>query len=223
MGPTTGGERRTLVVYIAVMLGWVTQGWTELDTTVCCLIGAGVLFLPKFGVLDWEYTNRHMSWQIVLVVGGGISLGDILMRTGAAKWLAVTIFNGFGLATVGVLVMLLGLMVLIQFLHVAFVGTTVMATAFLPIVMTLAQTAHINPLILALPAGMVIGGYPLLMFYNTLPNIIVYGTGSLKVGDFPKVGVPVMLIACAVYAVCAIRTGAGWACSGGKSGAGVVV
>jgi solute carrier family 13 (sodium-dependent dicarboxylate transporter), member 2/3/5 len=204
MGPTSSSEWRALSVYIAVMLGWVTQAWTGLDTTVCCLIGAGALFLPKFGVLDWEYTNRHTSWQIVLVVGGGISLGDILMRTGAAKWLAVSIFNGLGLETAGVLAMLIGLMVLIQFFHIAFVGTTVMATAFLPIVMTLAQAAHINPLVLALPAGMLIGGYPLLMFYNTLPNIIVYGTGRLKVGDFPKVGVPICLIACVVYAICAM-------------------
>jgi len=203
MGATTGPEWRALAVFLLVVVGWVTQAWTGFDTTVVCLVGVGLLFLPKFGMLDWVYVNRHVSWQVILVAGGGISLGDILMRTGAAKWLAVSIFNGLGLQTVGVLAMLLALMVVIQFLHVVFVGTTAMATAFLPIVLALAQAAHINPLILALPAGMIIGGYPLLMFYNTLPNIIIYGTGRLRVGDFPRVGVPISLLACLVYAACA--------------------
>jgi len=203
MGTTTGPEWRALSVFLLVVVGWVTQAWTGLDTTVVCLVGVGLLFLPKFGMLDWPYVNRHISWQVILVAGGGISLGDILMRTGAAKWLAVSIFHGLGLEATGVLMMLLALMVVIQFLHIAFVGTTAMATAFLPIVLALAQAAHINPLILALPAGMIIGGYPVLMFYNTLPNIIIYGTGRLKVGDFPRVGVLVSLIACLVYAACA--------------------
>jgi len=52
-------------------------------------------------------------------------------------------------------------------------------------------------------AGMIIGGYPLLMFYNTLPSIIVYGTGKLRVEDFPKVGVLICAVACLLYSLCA--------------------
>jgi di/tricarboxylate transporter len=113
------------------------------------------------------------------------------------------LFHGLGLEATSVLVMLLIVMVVIQFLHIVFVGTTAMTTALIPIVLALAQAAHINPLILVLPAGMVIGGYPVLMFYNTLPNIIVYGSGRLRVSDFPKVGIIISLIACVVYAACA--------------------
>jgi di/tricarboxylate transporter len=50
---------------------------------------------------------------------------------------------------------------------------------------------------------MVIGAYPLLMFYNTIPNIMVYGSGRMRIGDFPKVGVVCCGIACLVYALCA--------------------
>ena len=34
-------------------------------------------------------------------------------------------------------------------------------------------------------------------------NIIVYGSGRLRVSDFPKVGIIISLIACVVYATCA--------------------
>jgi len=56
---------------------------------------------------------------------------------------------------------------------------------------------------LALPAGMIIGAFPFLMFYNTISNLLVYGTGYLKVGDFPRVGGVLCLIGVVLYVVCA--------------------
>ncbi|WP_456736182.1 SLC13 family permease [Bradyrhizobium sp. USDA 4459] len=203
MGRTTPAEWRTLVIFVLVVVGWVTQGWSKLDTTVICLTGAGLLFLPKLGVIDWADANRQISWQVILVSGGGITLGDLLIKTGAADWLAVEIFHGLGLGGAGRVTMLLIVMIVLQLLHVLFVGTTAMATGIIPIVLALAETAQVDPRVLVLPAGMIIGGYPVLMFYNTLPNIMVYGTGRLTVLDFPKVGVPVSLLACIVYAICA--------------------
>jgi di/tricarboxylate transporter len=78
-----------------------------------------------------------------------------------------------------------------------------MATALLPIVAGLAQAAGLPPEILILPAGMIIGGYPLVMFYSTLPNIIVYGSGKLTVGDFVRAGSVLCLPASVIYALCA--------------------
>ena len=203
MGKTTSAEWRALSVFIGVTLLWATQGFTKLDTTVVCLLGACLLFLPRFGVLDWNDANKGVSWQVLLVAGGGVSLGDILMKTGAAGWLANTIFHSLGLAGSSALVVIIVVMFIVQFMHVIFVGTTAMATALLPIILAMATTAGISPVALALPAGMIIGGYPLLMFYNTLPSILVYGSGKLRVEDFPKVGVIVCIVACLLYALCA--------------------
>jgi anion transporter len=203
MGKTTPAEWRALSVFLLVTLLWATQKWTQFDTTVVALLGDCLLFLPGFGVLKWGDAHKGVSWQVVLVCGGGVSLGDILMRTGAAKWVAVSVFRLLGIQGASTLLILIVVMLILQYMHVLFVGTTAMATAILPIVLAMAEAAHVNPLVLALPAGMIVGGYPLLMFYNTLPNIIVYGTGKLRVGDFPRVGVPLCGVACIVYAICA--------------------
>lgn len=204
LGPITGNEKRALVVFILVVGLWITGGYTKIDPTTACLAGCILLFLPKIGFLHWKDAEKGVSWQIVMVTGGGISMGDILMRTGAAKWLAVTIFDTLGLSSLSVVLMLVVLMFIVQYMHIFFVGTTTMATAFLPIVMGMAQVAHVNPAFFALPAGMIIGGYPLLMFYCTLPNILVYDTGKLKVEDFPKVGIIICTLACIIYAGCAM-------------------
>jgi di/tricarboxylate transporter len=95
-------------------------------------------------------------------------------------------------------------MLIVQYMHLFFVGTTPMATGLIPIIIGMADVLNVSPLVFALPAGMIISGYPLLMFYCTSPNILAYGTGHLTVGDFPRVGFILCTIACIVYALCAV-------------------
>ncbi len=203
MGKTTSAEWRALSIFLLITFLWATQNFTKLDTTVVCLLGDVLLFVPKFGVISWEDANKGVSWQVLLIAGGGISLGEILMKTGAAKWLATTIFNMLGLGGASTLLVLIVIMFIVQYMHFFFSTTVAMATALMPIVLAMAETAHLNPLVLALPAGMIIGGGPLLMFYNTLPNVVVYGTGKLRVEDFPKVGIVLCAVACLLYALTA--------------------
>lgn len=204
MGPLSSVEKRAMLVFILVVALWATGGWTRIEPTIAALAGILLFFIPKFGFLTWSDVNKNMSWQLIFVAGGGIGLGDILMKTGAAKWFADTIFSMLGLAGTSILFMLVVIMFIIQYMHLLFVGTTAMATSFIPIVMAMADTAGVNPMIFALPSAMIIGGYPLLMFYNTTPNIAVYGTGLLNVEDFPKVGFVICLVAVIVYSLCAI-------------------
>lgn len=203
MGPLSSIEKRAMVVFALVVILWATGGWTKIDPTIAALAGILLFFIPKFGFMTWSDVNKNMSWQLIFVAGGGIGLGNILMKTGAAKWFADTTFSMLGLAGTSILFMLIVIMFIIQYMHLLFVGTTAMATSFIPIVMAMADTAGVNPMVFALPAAMIIGGYPLLMFYSTTPNIAVYGTGLLRVEDFPKVGFAICLVAVIVYALCA--------------------
>lgn len=203
MGKMSRDEIYTLCVFIGVVVLWATGSITNIDSTIACLAATVPLFFPKIGVLKWNDAHPHIGYSVLLLTGGGLSMGTILMATGATKWLASTVFSLFGLHSLAVLLLLLVVMFIVQFMHLFFVGTTVMATAFLPMVIALGVEAGLPPAVLALPAGMIIGGYPMIMFYCTNPNVLVYSTGRLTVGDFPKVGVPVSILACLVYGLCA--------------------
>ena len=203
MGKMTGEQWRTLMVFAVVVVLWITSQWTGVDSTIAALFGAVLLFLPRIGVLTWAEAERGVAWQIIMIVGGGMAMGAVLMQTGAATWIANSLFHMFGLGSLGILGVLIAVLVITQYLHLFFVGTTVMVTAMMPIILALGHSAGLPPIVLAMPAGMLIGGYPLLMFYNTIPNIMVYGSGRMSIGDFPKVGVVMSGVACIVYAICA--------------------
>ena len=57
-------------------------------------------------------------------------------------------------------------------------------------------------MVLILISAFMIGGYPILMFFNTTPNILCYDTGYLKAGDFIKIGLCVSVVVCAIYIAC---------------------
>lgn len=204
MGNMSYAEKYTLAVFILVVGLWMTGSITKIDSTTACLAGSLLLFLPKIGTISWKTAQKHVSWNVLVIVGGGLSLGELLFKTGASRWLAQLAFDSFGLHALPLVTILLIVMFIAQFMHFFFVGTTVMATAMLPMVISLAEAAGVPAELLALPAGMIIGGYPVLMFYCTNPNVLVYGTGELRVGDFPKVGIPIAIIGCIVYALCAV-------------------
>lgn len=203
IGAITSAEKRTLLVFLFVVLLWVTGSWTKIDSTIACLLGAVMLMLPKFGVITWKEAEKGISWQIAILTGGGMALGGVLTDTGAAKWIANAIFQTLGLGGLSVVMTLVVVLIIIQYMHLFFAGTTVMLTALMPIVLGIAESANLPPALLGMPVGMIIGGYPLLMFYNTLPNIMAYDTGKIMVTDFPKVGFVVCGVACVVYAICA--------------------
>lgn len=204
MGPMYYREKYTLVVFICIVILWAAGSTLKIDSTTACLFGTIFLFLPRFGVLSWKDAAKHVSYNVLLITGGGLSLGGLLMSSGAAKWLASTAFTMFGLKSLPVVIILLVVMFICQFMHFFFVGTTVMTTAMLPMVIALGLEAGVPAQLFALPAGMIMGGYPVLMFYCTNPNILVYSTGELTVGDFPKVGIPISIAACLIYAICAV-------------------
>lgn len=203
MGPMDYAEKYTFAVFMVVVILWATGEITKIDTTTACLAGTLLLFIPKIGVLEWKKASPHINYNVLLIVGGGIGLGSLLMKSGASTWLAAHAFSLFGLHALPILSLVIVVMLIAQFMHFFFVGTTVMTTAMMPMVIALGVEAGLPPQVLALAAGMVIGGYPVLMFYCTNPNILVYSTGQLTVSDFPKVGIPISIVGCIVYAICA--------------------
>lgn len=204
MGKMSSAEWRTLAVFIFVVGLWATGGITKIDTTVACYVGVCLLFMPKFGVITWKDTNRDSAYHILMMSGGALAMGHFLMKTGAAKWLAFRVFNALGLVGASSLVVILVVMFIVQFARFGFFGTTGLAVLFMPIIVSLAAAAGLPAAALAMPTGMLIGGFPFLMFYNTLSNILILGTGMVSVGDFPKTGFILCLMGIGVYTTFAV-------------------
>ncbi|WP_278675498.1 DASS family sodium-coupled anion symporter [Acidaminococcus fermentans] len=199
MGPMDRRQKKVLLVFLLAIFFWMTGDLFQIDATTTCLASALLLLLPGVGGLTWKEASSHINYDILLVAGGGISLGNLLMENGTAAWLANQAFACFSLQQASPLLFLTAVLLLCQFLHIFFVGTTVMCTTLIPIVLALSLRAGFPARLAAYEAGMIISGGPVLMFYCTTPSILVHGTGKLPADAFLRTGIPISLLACLIY------------------------
>ncbi|MCC8195043.1 MAG: DASS family sodium-coupled anion symporter [Deltaproteobacteria bacterium] len=201
-GPMTREEWLTAGIFLLVVALWMTGSITKINTTLVVLIGVCLMF--AFRIITWKEANGTVAFQFMLTLGGGFLVANLLITTGAAAWAAERLFSAFRLEGASTLFTLIVVMLGVQYLHLPFMGTTKMTTMIIPIVIGVAKVADISPLVIAMPAGMIIGGYPLFLFYNTIPSLLVYNTGELKFSDFPKVGFALCTAAAILYCLTAV-------------------
>lgn len=182
----TGETITTVVIFGLIVTMWITVG-NALGLGTIALFGA-ILYL-MLEIVEWEDYHERVNWGVILIYMGALSLGSLLERTGAAGWIAQSMF-GFVRESLH----LEGIFPIAA--TTSFLSTTMTnlmsagATASVigPITLKLANFASINPLTMGLLTAISCAfGYLLLL--ATPPNAIIYSTGYVKPKDFLKAGV----------------------------------
>lgn len=205
LGPMTTSEKRVLVIFLITACLWIfrslinsAQSVIKLDDTIIAVFGAIMLFVIPSGdksqgrketsLLEWSDTKR-MAWGILLLFGGGICLAEALEKVGLiqvlGEWLSDYSSNVFTLI----------LMITILSIFISEVMSNVaQVIVFAPVVSSMADSMHINPLLLGIPmtlAASCAGMLPM----GTPPNAIVFASNHIKMFDMIKVGFVMNLIA----------------------------
>jgi len=162
---------------------------------ISVVIGAAVMVLSK--CLTMEEAYRYIEWKAVFLIAGMLPLGAALDQTGAAAMVAEQTIALLGpLGPYGVL---FGLLV------ITFMGTSIIPTAALVVLMV--------PIALNTSAGLGISPYPLMMgiamaasssFTSPIShpaNVLVMGPGGYTFMDYVKVGLPLTLVILAVLMI----------------------
>jgi sodium-dependent dicarboxylate transporter 2/3/5 len=160
---------------------WLTQ---RLPEGVAALIGAILLFLlpgdraadgSRRRALAWR--DAQIDWDIVLLYGGGMALGELCFSTGLAASLGQSItavipsgpWAGTALVAVAALVAVV---------TSEFTSNTASATMVVPVVIALARATGSDPLPVALAATFA-ASLGFMMPVSTPCNALVYGTGRI--------------------------------------------
>lgn len=188
-----------VVAGVTVIL-WITEKLHGIPSGVVAFLP--VALLPALGVLDAK-DIRGLSWEVLWLVGGGISLGLSLQDSGLAKWL-IGLVNWGGMGPW----VLLGGFLLLSILMANFLSHTVTATLLIPIAMSLAGSGALGGVgtTAALAIAIAIGSsYGMSLPISTPPNAIAVSTGLVKTPQMVAVG-----IVMAIFGSVAVLWCAGW-------------
>lgn len=201
LGTMSRDEKYTLGVFIITLLLWATDSFTKLSVAVVGLFAIILLLFPKHGVIDWKVSQGKVPWNVFVLYGGGLSLGAVLVTSGAATWIANTVFSP--LHTLPVTLQVIAFIWIITVMQVLFTGGGPKTTALIPIIIAYAMATGINPVAFALILGMNMQHQYLLPVSN-MPNAIICSTPFVSSGELMKTGLITSIVACALMSLVAI-------------------
>ena len=196
MGPMTRRQRGMLVVFILVLVLWLTGEWHGISPTTVAYIGLATLLLSR--VLEWqEVLDEKGAWDALIWFGGLIMLAGQLDKAGLPK------------AFAGVMASLVGswpwwwalalLAVVYLYAHYAFASLVAHVTAMFPAFFAAAIGLGAPPLVAALAFGFFSSLNAATTHYGTGPAPIVFGAGYLSQAEWWRVGFFVSLLHVAIW------------------------
>jgi sodium-dependent dicarboxylate transporter 2/3/5 len=199
LGGWTTGQRSTALAFAITVALWVLPGlvlmatgpahpaakWlaARLPEGVAALIGALLLFLLPGGgragrwrpALEWK--EARIDWDIVLLYGGGMALGELCFSTGLAAAVGQSI-NGWIPAGPWGGTVLVAVAAIVAVVTSEFTSNTASANMVVPVVIALAKATGGDPLPAALAATFA-ASLGFMMPVSTPCNAIVYGSGRV--------------------------------------------
>jgi len=215
LGPWSRGERSVALAFGVTVLLWITPGVAALvggehspayalltgrmPEGVAAVVGALLLFvLPgdEGPAMTWDEAMR-IDWGVVLLYGGGFALGVLSFETG----LADAIGRGVaGLIPLGGSFGLLVAAVVMAVLLSETTSNTASANMVVPVVISIARAAGVDPLEPALGATMA-ASLGFMLPVSTPCNAIVYGSGYIPLGRMIRWGLALDLAGIVVILV----------------------
>ena len=158
-----------------------------LPIAISALVGVMLLLITR--CLDWADAGRALSTQVILIVVASLALGEALMKTGGADYLAQVFL--FLTQSMPPPVILSALMLLLAILT-NIVSNNAAAVIGTPIAISVAAQLGLpaEPFVVAVLFGANFS-YATPMAYKT--NLLVMNAGGYHFSDFMRIGIPLAL------------------------------
>ena len=194
-GKITKDEIKLLCISICLLVLWTTEKKLHvIDTSTSTIVAISILMLPKIGVMQWEEVVHKINWGTVVLFG--VSLGNALLSTKAATWLANVIVNTFDLSNSTTIMVLAIMALFLVIVHMGFASATGLAAAIIPIIISVLQqlkTPGVNVIGMTMILQYVVS-FGFILPVNAPQNMIAYGTNTFEVRDFVRCGIPLTII-----------------------------
>lgn len=195
LGKLQRNEIATLLIFGLTVVLWICgkwiDGWTGgavdyLGIKFVAIACACLFFVPGIDVIDWKTAEKGVSWGGIILIVAGLSIGMTIYKTGAAGWMAQVAFSKLGL--LHPVLIIFAVVLGVSLMKVMFSSNTVTGIIMVPLLIALARQIDLDPVLLAIPAG-ITSSLAFLLVTSTPTNVIPYSSGYFTIKDMAKAGV----------------------------------
>lgn len=201
LGPMKLSEKKLLAISLALLAFWATEGYLHrLDTSTTTIVAVALMFVPGIGIMTWTEAQPKIPWGTVILFGVGISLGNALLQTKGAPWLADIVVAEFGLKQANAIFILGVMSLFLIVIHLGFASATALASAMIPIVIAVLQGVggqNVNVVGMTMLLQFVVS-FGFILVVNAPQNMVAYGTDTFAARDFVRTGIVITVVAYAL-------------------------
>lgn len=213
LGPMAFAEKMVLTVFGLLVVLWMTRsltndvpGWGALfqdrvgDGTVSVMMATLLFIIPNKKnegekLMDWNKCKK-LPWNIILLLGAGFAIAQGVQTSGLADVISA---NLDFLKTAPYLA-IAPLVCLVSGTITEFTSNNATTTLVLPLLVELAESMRVHPLLLMVP-GAIGAQFAFLLPTGTPSNIVGFTTGHIDVKDMIKTGVLLKIAGIAVLSL----------------------
>ncbi|PON58768.1 Sodium/sulfate symporter [Trema orientale] len=213
LGPMSFAEKMVLSVFSMLVVLWMTRsltddipGWGALfkgragDGTVSVMM-ATLLFIipnkkqPGEKLMDWNKCKK-LPWNIILLLGAGFAIADGVRTSGLADILS----KALDFLEETPYLAIAPAVCLISSIITEFTSNNATTTLVVPLLIQIAKSMHVHPLLLMVP-GAIGAQFSFLLPTGTPSNIVGFATGHIEMSDMIKTGLPLKIVGIAVLSL----------------------
>ena len=181
-------QKSVLTIFAITLILWLTEPWHGLKSGVVALVPVILVF---GGNLLNPGDFRKIEWDILFLLGGGMTLGAAVEDSGLSKYV-IGMLSLDGVSPYLLFIILTSFTVLLS----TFISHTSAANILIPMAAGLQQTsAGIISLGIGLASSLAMS-----LPISTPPNAIAFGSGQITIKEMFKVGLIIGLIGLALLA-----------------------
>lgn len=202
LGPMAFAEKMVLSLFGVLIALWMTRnitddipGWGALfhgragDGTASVMVATLLFIIPNKKqqgerLMDWNKCKK-LPWNIVLLLGAGFAIADGVRSSGLADVLskALDFLEHAPYLAIAPAVCLISATI------TEFTSNNATTTLLIPLLIQIAKTMRVHPLLLMIP-GAIGSQFAFLLPTGTPSNIVGFTTGHIEIKDMIKTGMP---------------------------------
>ncbi|GAB4826496.1 hypothetical protein Ancab_033392 [Ancistrocladus abbreviatus] len=214
LGPMCFAEKMVLSIFSMLIVLWMTRsitedvpGWGALfkgragDGTVSVMMATLLFIIPNKNqmgekLMDWDKCKK-LPWNIILLLGAGFAIADGVRSTGLADILSKSLdfLEAVPYWAIAPAVCLIS-GTITEFIT----SNNATTTLVVPLLIQIAKTMHVHPLLLMVP-GAIGAQFAFLLPTGTPSNIVGFSTGHIEIKDMIKIGLPLKVVGTLVLSV----------------------
>ncbi|KAK6917835.1 Solute carrier family 13, partial [Dillenia turbinata] len=206
LGPMAFAEKMVLAVFSILIILWMTRsitddipGWGALfngragDGTVSVMMATLLFIIPNKKqegekLMDWNKCKK-IPWSIILLLGAGFAIADGVRSSGLADDLSETL----AFLEEAPYLAIAPAVCLISGTITEFTSNNSTTTLVLPLLIQIAKTMRVHPLLLMVP-GAIGAQFSFLLPTGTPSNIVGFTTGHIEIKDMFMTGIPLKIV-----------------------------